>query len=788
MEGNLLFYAVLCLCILSYAIFIQSENAPLPVPKGVFYYQPNDTRALLAESARVETQLLAAVSAQRLAGNRSRALDLYGLAFLDQHAALASVVDYVNVHNKLRRSPHFDRDAHHLLTALQSETDDAAAAPKGLPAVALDAAASAVAASTTLSSAASSAAAGLSEDDMRVLRERVLRRHNAPARTEGTGASLEPVRVHAIFAADNGTFSGFHELSFIFAAMRYKTPLAIDDCGDAAFGFFARPVRDALTLQVKPDANVMVPVVAVTTGIYVTNAAACTAAVMALPMFAVQSATFLGTAGVSPVVGGGNWRPRPSPMRERYHTDSGRSPAVSAEAKEAPTDDASQPSFRDRRAAHQRRHRQVSLSPEQHDARRNPQCQAEWTGMVPSTPTPSASSTSAGRKVALGSVCVTFAATLQECGICTEETPVTSLCSRPRCTLHESTMFFGPCAFAHPQRQFAEQMKAAMFTRPLPSIPEAVRAGMERYWEEQEAVPEYTPIAASGTARVSASTRHQASGPDEEGTDENELVYEYNRAPPDAPMLLNCAEVDTSQILAGVRSDVLCREYAYQLLRKTKPQRRHTRKGEASSEEASEEPLFPPEELTCVQAMEGTGFLHVMTRLYPSVPSAIVRAASNYDMLPLRKVTYHPPSPSSARSVVPSRGPDAKVEEEEQDRTAFSTAPDGEAKDLRAAEVSSDGDVVAHSVSSTQHGAVGAKKGNHTDHSRATAAAGDDAADVDDGVYVAWEQKEDFMSAADYEAFVKASFRYAVETASAVVLNYFLRDDSVLPGDGAYGG
>ena len=47
---------------------------------------------------------------------------------------------------------------------------------------------------------------------------------------------------------------------------------------------------------------------------------------------------------------------------------------------------------------------------------------------------------------------------------------------------------------------------------------------------------------------------------------------------------------------------------------------------------------------------------------------------------------------------------------------------------------------------------------------------------------MSWDQKEHYLSDDKFHEFTKASYRYSIETASAVVLNYFLSADTVLPG------
>ncbi|KPA82029.1 hypothetical protein ABB37_03202 [Leptomonas pyrrhocoris] len=561
------FFNAAFVLVLAYLLFAYTNRGGIDLPRPLdgYYFVPNETQKLLAEANKEAARVLAvreAKQSQLGAVAASAALTRYGVALKDGDEALEATIHYVHQYRQL---------------ATGAET---------------------------------------------------LRRREAPNRNKkhtdaASPADVDgqsPVPVQVFLAADNGTYSGMHELYFIQAAMRYSTPFEIDGCRSATFGFLEKPHRDALTWSVQnqqrganEDASKglrHIPVLAVTTGIYVTSSAACTAAVMELPMFHVQSVTLIGTSGASPVVGGGGWNAQVPPAHR----------AVSSEKNEKDT---------------------------------NPTCQQQWA--------PDA------EKVALGSVCVTYGSLLQECGHCVEENELTSLCARPRCTMHNSTTFFGPCSFRHPTSSFAEQMKGAMYRRPFPTPPTIVKEAMQAFWEVNEAVPEYVlSTEESGTAKLNAS----------------EMILSYNRVPPKTPILLNCAEVVTSQILAGPRSDILCRQYTEELF----------------------EGLYPAKELSCVQSMEGVGVLHVLTREYPHVPVAIVRGVSNYDMFPLSRHVHLLNRTTNANQV------------------------------------------------------------------------------ARDEWYVSWDQKEHYMSDDKFHDFTKASYRYSIETASAVVLNYFLSAETGLPG------
>ncbi|KAG5467719.1 hypothetical protein LSCM4_00798 [Leishmania orientalis] len=547
--------------------YTNRDSTELPDRTKAYRYVTNETQKLLDEAQKEAARVKAArTAAPQVGGDATTdALLQYGVALRDGDEGLAATIKYVHQYGRL-------------------------------------------------------AAAGQHQRDARATPE------------PSAASDHPPVRVHVFLAADNGTYSGMHELFYIAAAMRYSTRLHVAGCRSALFGFLEKPARNSTTGSRQHQKHAAhtdaarevrkVPVLAVTTGIYVTSAAACTAAVMELPMFSVQSVTLIGTAGVSPVVGGGGWNPRVPPAGE------------SVEASEVTT---------------------------------NPACQQHWAP--------------GSEKVALGSVCVTYASLMQECGLCVEDNDLSSLCSRPRCWMRNSTTHFGPCAFRHPVSFFAEQMKGAMYGKPFPTPSATVREAMQVFWEANEAATDYVATTEDTKTRLGKRMRASTASSDP-SANASEVVLSYNRLPPTEPILLHCAEVSTSQILAGPRSDVLCRQYTEEVF----------------------EGLYAAKDLSCVQAMEGMGVLHVLTREYPTLPVAIVRGGSNYDMFPLSRHVYR----------------------------------------LKSAAIR------------------GRRADGHW--------------------YVAWDQKEHYISDDEFHRYTRASYQYSIETASAVVLNYFLSAETVLPG------
>lgn len=665
------YFSVLALCVLSYALVeYHDPRRSLPIPTGVYYFRPNETQRVLEEAAKEAARMRQAVENIRLSGHTSRSLTAYHVAFPSEQPGLERIVDYVHLALRLWR---------------------ANPSAKGLPTL------QEVLKDPTVHQQ-------LSEEELLLWCHLITPGVSKESKGQDQRHPGGPVKVHAVMSAGNGAASGRHELNYIYAAMRYSTQIVVAQCADVRFGFLEKPVRNVLSQHLTIT---YVPVLAVATGQYVARASACVASLTSLPMFVIQSATFLGTAGATPVVGGGGWHP----------TD----PWKGADAKGG---------MGQARGAVKDVASGFWATPEGQEVAVNPMCQAEWSVQRRE---PSSRNTSHA-PVAIGSVCVTHAALLQECGLCVEDTPVVSLCSRPRCHMHSTPHFFGQCDFAHPNKQFAEAMKGAMYGQPFPKPPEVVRRGMSKFWEANEAVPKYKAVQRAAVPGDSA-----------------EVNWVYQRNPPEDPVLLNCAEVSTNQILAGPRSDILCREYTHALLNKN-------------------ESLYDRDDLTCVQAMEGIGFLHVMAR-YPQIPVAVVRGVAHYNMFPLRKRTWPLFSLQengggldllSKAEVL--RGVGGGVADERQKKASETpTSVGGAAYQARLRMRSTkDAPLVRAAL-------------------RYNAACDDENKPAASHVFTSWEQDPTFMDQAEYLAFTKASHQYAVETASAVVLNYFLRADTKLP-------
>lgn len=198
----------------------------------------------------------------------------------------------------------------------------------------------------------------------------------------------------------------------------------------------------------------------------------------------------------------------------------------------------------------------------------------------------------------------------------------------------------------------------------------------------------------------------------------NEAMEPAGRAAPSSPSFVTCAESTVNAINVGAERDYLCREYtAYTL---------NTVRRQTAGPRRDADPVAAPltvNEVVCVQAMEAVGFLRSMSAdaSAAAIPVAVLRTASNYDMYPLKK-HYMPPA-------------------------------------VWREALASNQVVVSPAVANAIEAA-------------SPAASADEAAEHDIAAYT-WQQDVGFMPVAEYEEFVRASFRYSVKTVTFVVSNYF---------------
>lgn len=484
----------------------------------------------------------------------------------------------------------------------------------------------------------------------------------------------EPVRV--FMCADSGEYSGAHELGILQNSMEEAEVLTLAHCQSAQLGY----IRHADGHRVRS--------LTVTTGIGFVSAALCSGSVLRFRHqrhLDYQSIVYIGTSGFSPMVGG--WDPTNTTAyaqfaeQERAAMLEGEEDAAAAATVNPP------PLFKTLQEVQEAQAEESRLRtsavdageafplrvPSQlnfEDARTG--AQLEQDGCAPRLAT-------AATPLAVGSVCVTSSAFWMECGSCTERTRRTQ-CSRPHCSgfvnslNSEAKLYFA-------KNTFAQEIEAASRGRAWPEIPADVQAGLETFWAA------------------------------------NEAMEPAGRVAPTAPSFVACAEATVNAINVGAERDYLCREYtAYTL---------NTMQRQTAGAHRDADPVrapFTASDVVCVQAMEAMGFLRAVlvdASAAASIPIAILRTASNYDMYPLKKAYV---APAVWRAAVAAKAVTVSAEVAEALEAAASGKEDGEEEKVAA---------------------------------------------------YTWQQNFEFMPAEAYEKFVVASFHYSVKTVTFVVSNYF---------------
>ncbi|KPA82026.1 hypothetical protein ABB37_03200 [Leptomonas pyrrhocoris] len=482
----------------------------------------------------------------------------------------------------------------------------------------------------------------------------------------------EPIQV--FMCADSGDYSGAHELGILQNSMEDAEVLKLAHCQSAQLGYIRHADGHAIRSLI------------VTTGIGYISATLCTSSVLRFRHarhVEYKSIVFIGTSGFSPMVGG--WDPRNTTAfaafveRENAAMRQGE-PDTEVNADAAPP--ALFKTLKEVQEAEAEAARRLQSSVDAGEKFPLPSpsqlnfehakagVQLEQDGCAPRL-------VGAATPLAIGSVCVTSAAFFMESGSCTERTRHTQ-CSRPHCSgfeiryMREPNMYFT-------KNNFAEAIKAASADRAWPAMPPLVEAGLQRFWAANEAI--------------------EAAG----------------RVSPAKPSFVTCAESTVNAINVGAERDFLCREYTAHTLNSMYRQ--------TAEPHRDADPVRAPltvNDVVCVQAMEGVGFLRSMAAdaaAVASIPVAVLRTASNYDMYPLKK---HYVQPEVWRAAVTSR----KVAVSPEVAQAIEAAAAGE---------STTSDIAAYT----------------------------------------WQQNFEFMSAEEYEKFVVASFHYSVKTVTFVVSNFF---------------
>ena len=221
-----------------------------------------------------------------------------------------------------------------------------------------------------------------------------------------------------------------------------------------------------------------------------------------------------------------------------------------------------------------------------------------WTPRVGGWFDPVADPTCSAPKVAttglvgIGDTCISPMTFLLNCGFCTWTDGTLGECAAPACTKHDDSSVFGQCSFYKAEKALADSLyKLATSLTYQPRGP-VLHGYVDQYWravwnglnESQAPRPQNTPV-----------------------------LYDYTV----------CSETATYDLWSGTPKDYQCRLYLSQMITKATGK------------------ITKPDEVLCVAAMEGPGWVSVLmkkaTKTGKAIPFVNVRAASNYAITPLYK-------------------------------------------------------------------------------------------------------------------------------------------------------
>ncbi|KPI86237.1 hypothetical protein ABL78_4710 [Leptomonas seymouri] len=490
---------------------------------------------------------------------------------------------------------------------------------------------------------------------------------------EGREADKSNAPIRVFLCADSGEYSGAHELGTLLRAMEETEVLQLPHCQFAQLGY----IRHANGHAIRS--------LTVTTGIGYVSATLCTRSVLRFRHqrgLDYKSMVFVGTSGFSPMVGG--WDPTNTTAYAAFAVREGEAMLHGMPGEEMDAD-AAPPALwttlkevQERQAAEARRRQSAVDAGERFLLPFPSQLNFEFakTGVQLEQDGCAPRLAGAATPLAIGSICVTSAAFFMESGSCTERLRHTQ-CSRPHCSGFQNTLGSELNKY-FTKDNLAKEIEAASQSRAWPGMPALVREGMQRFWAA------------------------------------NEAIETAGRAPPTNPSFVTCAESTVNAINVGAERDFLCREYTAHTLNAMHRQTAGPPRG-ADSVPA---PLTVGD-VVCVQAMEAVGFLRSIAAdaaAAASIPVAVLRTASNYDMYPLKK---HYVQPEVWKAALASR--------------QVAVSPEVAEAIEAVVESSTESDIAAYT----------------------------------------WQQSFEFMTPEEYESFVVASFHYSVKTAMFVVSNYF---------------
>eukprot|EP01064_Diplonema_japonicum_P037797 TRINITY_DN8976_c0_g1_i3.p1 TRINITY_DN8976_c0_g1~~TRINITY_DN8976_c0_g1_i3.p1 ORF type:complete len:371 (+),score=70.57 TRINITY_DN8976_c0_g1_i3:1667-2779(+) len=189
----------------------------------------------------------------------------------------------------------------------------------------------------------------------------------------------------------------------------------------------------------------------------------------------------------------------------------------------------------------------------------------------------------------IGDVCISSASFQLRCGFCQWDDFANAECTAPQCSGRDSEDVFGKCTFVSPTNTISEKLIAASQEAQYQPRNAKLSAYIQKYWTDMWRGLGVPPVYPPTTPRVHGFSR--------------------------------CAEAADYNLWTGMPQDFLCRKYLASVISNAT--------GVATS----------PEEVTCVSAMEGPGWMQALLEEANGspIPFANIRGNSDYDFWPLMR-------------------------------------------------------------------------------------------------------------------------------------------------------
>ena len=210
----------------------------------------------------------------------------------------------------------------------------------------------------------------------------------------------------------------------------------------------------------------------------------------------------------------------------------------------------------------------------------------------PTDPTCSEDRSGNPELIGIGDVCISPFTFLQNCGFCVWNEDTVGECSAPECTRHNDSTVFGRCSYATDNRDFADSVMKTAQAVSFDARPTKLNDYLEVYWSSM-----WGGLGLPTSPRPAATPN----------------VYDYH----------TCAESASYDLWSGIPYDYRCRKTLSTII------------SSATNKDVS------TKDVICVSAMEGPGWVSVLTKRAEKTGKAIpfvnIRAASNYDVWPVSR-------------------------------------------------------------------------------------------------------------------------------------------------------